>query len=109
MELTLWELFVFLVVAPVGLATCALSGINRWCKRLDGYRDPASLGRSVLLTEAESTGACIGHLGDVPIFDHVVMRGRTFLYDRLVRPDYQLRVLPDELFMAPGLVYRAPY
>jgi hypothetical protein len=107
MEHTLWELFVFLVMTPIALAIGAMVGIDRCFRLVDGHRDPRTLGQIVNLSQAECTGTCIGHWGDIPIFDYLVLRGRTFCYDRLVRPDYQLRVRPDEVYVVPGLVYRA--
>ena len=107
MEHTLWELFVFLVMAPIGLACGAMFAIDRGFRQFDGYRDPRTLGQVVKLTQTERIGPCIGHWGDVPIFEHIVLRGCTFRYDRLVRPDYQLRVRPDEVYVEPGLIYRS--
>ncbi len=107
MEHTSWELFLFLVMAPIALAAGALVGIDRCFRLVDGHRDPRTLGQVVSPSQAEYTGTCIGHWGDIPIYDHLVLCGRRFNYDRLARPDYQLRVRPDEVYVVPGLVYRA--
>ncbi len=107
MEHTLWELIVFLVLTPLALTSGALLWIDHFFRRFDGYRDPRTLGQIVDLVQTGHPVESIGHLGDVPIYCHLDWRGCRFNYDRLVQPDYQLRVRPDELYVAPGLVYRA--
>ena len=107
MQHTPWELIVFLVLTPLALTSCTLLWIDHFFRRFDGYRDPRTLGQIVDLAQTGHPAETIGRLGDVPIYHHLDWRGRRFDYDRLVRPDYQLRVRPDELYVAPGLVYRA--
>lgn len=106
-EHTLWELIVLLLLTPVALTAGTLAAVHQWCRRLDGYCDPRALGRIAALDTVELIGPCIGHLGDVPILACIAFGGSRFYYDRMVIPAYQSRLQTDELFIAPGLVYRA--
>ena len=108
MEHTLWELILFLVLTPLALTAATLVYIDHLFRQMDGDRNPDTLGRIVELAQVERAGPLIGHLGGMPIYDYLDLHGRRFAYDRPVRPGYRLRVQPDELFMVPGLVYRAP-
>jgi hypothetical protein len=97
----------FALLGPIALLSVALWWIDRHFRRFDGYRKPALLGLVVELSELDFAGPTIGWWGDHRLHEFVCMRNRTFEYDRLVPRDYCYRVAANELFIAPGMVYRA--
>lgn len=97
---------VLAMLGPIALLTLALWTINRHFRRFDGFRHPALLGLVIDdLPEFEFTGPTIGQWGNHRLYEFVVVRNRRFDYDRIVPKDYRYRVAPDELFVAPGMLY----
>lgn len=94
------------MLGPIALLTLALWSINRHFRRFDGFRHPALLGLVIDDSpEFEFMGPAIGQWGSHRLYEFVVVRNRRFDYDRIVPKDYRYRVAPDELFVAPGMLY----
>lgn len=95
----------FALLGPMVLMTLAVVTIDRHFRRYEGYRPRGALGLVAEDARFETHGPAIGRWGDFTLYEYVVQTGRHFVYDRLACPDYRYRVAPDELFVAPGMVY----
>jgi hypothetical protein len=95
------------VIAPVALVLWAVWSIERHFRCIEGYLDPSLLGMVLEQASFDIKGPHIGQWGDHALYEFVIAGDRRFEFDRLVRPDYRYRVAPDELFVAPGMIYIA--
>ena len=74
---------------------------------LDDPRHLRAVGVVILRDQAIDTyGDVIGRYAGAPIRDSVTFMGMRYEYDRVVSPDYADRIGENELFLAPGLLYR---
>ena len=74
---------------------------------LDDPRHLRAVGVVILRSEAiEAYGDVIGRYAGAPIYGSLVFMGMRYEYDRVVREDYAARIGENELYLAPGLLYR---
>ena len=86
---------------PLALFALALWGIHRWMRR---YAAPGVVVESE--TELEAIAPVIGTYHGDEIHEWVRYRGARYEFSHIAPPRYRLQVKRDELFLAPGVVYR---
>lgn len=94
------------------ILACALSilaplhwMVMRELRRLEDPRHLRAVGVVILREEAiDGFGDVIGRFADAPIYAYLVFKGMRYEFDCVVARDH--RVGEDELFLAPGLLYR---
>jgi len=78
---------------------------------LDRLDSPAYLRKvGVIILRIEALDSCaevIGSYKGQAIFRAVTFKGMAYDFDRIVKPGYQDRIVRDELYLDPGLVYVA--
>ncbi|HEY3074888.1 MAG TPA: hypothetical protein VGJ74_06930 [Burkholderiales bacterium] len=99
---TLAALFV-----PLVCLALAVWAVQRWFRRFEGFFPASQLG-VVIESEAELDAAAppIGSYRGDEIHAWVRYCGTRYDFSHIAPPRYRLRVKPDELFLAPGVVYR---
>lgn len=55
----------------------------------------------------DSAGPVIGEYAEAPIYSEVVFKGMQYRYDRVAPRSYSKAIGANELFLVPGIVYRA--
>jgi hypothetical protein len=92
---------------PLALFAFALWGVHRWFRRYEGNLPKSSLGVVLeSLRELDAIAPVIGTYHGDEIHEWVRYRGERYDFAYVAPPRYRLRVKPNELFVAPGLVYR---
>ncbi|MCU0804535.1 MAG: hypothetical protein MUF79_05530 [Burkholderiales bacterium] len=80
----------------------------RQMSMLDDPRHLRAVGVVILREEAiDAYGELIGRYADTSIHGTVTFMGMRYEYARVVHPDYAARVGENELYLPPGLLYRA--
>lgn len=82
--------------------------VQREISLLDDPRHLRAVGVVILRDEAiEAYGDVIGRYAGAPIYGSVTFMGMRYEYDCVVSGDYAARIGENELYLAPGLLYRA--
>ena len=78
---------------------------------LDRLDSPAYLRKvGVIILRMEALDSCadvIGTYKDKAIYRSVTFKGMVYEFDRIAPPGYKQRIIHDELYLDPGLVYIA--
>jgi hypothetical protein len=91
----------FMVLAPLHWL------VWREIAMLDDPRHLRAVGVVILRDEAiEAYGEVIGRYAGTSIYGCVTFMGMRYDYDRVVGEDYAARIGENELYLAPGLLYR---
>jgi len=78
---------------------------------LDRLDSPAYLRKvGVIILRMEALDSCaeiIGNFKGKAIYQSVTFKGMVYEFDRIVTPGYKQRIIHDELYLEPGLIYVA--
>lgn len=96
----------------LGIFVIALASFITWVA-LSHYRytsDPRSRCFGVVVRRPDAFDAVadvVGRYMGLDIYERVIFKGMTYLFDRVAPPGYKDKIRGGELFLEPGLVYIA--